>query len=105
MCKNLETTMQVKTKLKQPVHLKTPMGQTYIKRTSSSPIGDMSFHFDEKRPYIDFTNTPKDQLFANGTHPTKIYFMEGWGYSEEERMFYGRISFNQGGGHYKDSDS
>ena len=52
--------MQVKSKLPLPVHLKTPMGQTYIKPISDKPIGDMSFHFDEKRPYVDFTNTAEE---------------------------------------------
>ena len=52
----------------------------------------MSFHFDNKRPFIDFTNTRKGDPFANGTPPGKVYFLPGWEYSQEQRMFRGKIS-------------
>lgn len=97
--------MQVKTKLEMPVHLRTPMGQTYVKPSSKTPIGDMSFHFDKKRPYVDFSNTAKEQVFANGTHPGKVYFLPGWKYDRKERFFEGKISFEKAGGYFKNKDS
>ena len=81
------------------------MGQTYVKPLSASPIGDFSFHFDEERPYVDFTNSPEDWVFANGSNPGKVYFMKDWKYYEEDRRFEGQISFGKGGGYFKDYDS
>ena len=80
------------------------MGQTYVKSASSNPLGDFSFHFDEKKPYIDFGKTPDDQVFADGPKPGKIEFTD-WNYNKKDRMFEGKISFGGKGGYYKDSDS
>lgn len=72
------------------------MGQTYVKTSSASKIGDMSFHFDQKRPFIDFTNTRKGDSFAKGAAPGKVYFLPGWKYTQEQRMFEGKISSGKG---------
>jgi hypothetical protein len=80
------------------------MGQTYVRPASASKVGDMSFHLDEKNPYVDFSTTDADKVFANGTHPGKIYFTQ-WNYEKKDRMFSGRISFDKGGGSYKDENS
>ena len=51
------------------------------------------------------TNKLPYQVYAIRTHPGRIYFLPGWGYDPDERLFNGSITFNNSGGYFKDRDS
>jgi hypothetical protein len=77
-----------------PQHLKSAMGQTYMRSVKGSKIADESFHFDPYYPYMDYTNVDESKKFKDGTRPGKILFEYGWTYNETARTFRGKITFN-----------
>jgi hypothetical protein len=68
VCKNSKAMFLMESVLPQPVHLKTAMGQQFI-RTFAGKVGFYSLHFDEKAPYLDLSETPDDWVVTGKGKP------------------------------------